>query len=188
MLKTSWKVLGFLSFPLLFIFSFRVFRAYIFRSPSFTRKASFPQWHDTHLNFSLNRGNSVPPLSPLFFLPPFPSPPPPRFFHSPLPLFLVIPDPSGLSVAKSSFSPLPSSTSRQSNLIKVHPCSVSVLSVSHQPRLFFYLRTSLRRSPLPPPPPPGLVVTPEIWIILSISLVKCRPMKFDVDRGQYGLC
>lgn len=107
MLKTSWKVLGFLSFPLLFIFSFRVFRAYIFRSPSFTRKASFPQWHDTHLNFSLNRGNSVPPLSPLFFLPPFPSPPPPRFFHSPLPLFLVIPDPSGLSVAKSSFSPLP---------------------------------------------------------------------------------
>lgn len=74
-------------------------------------------------------------------------PPIPRFFHSSLPLFLVISDPSGLSVAKSSFSSPSPSISRQSNLIKVYPCSVSALSVSHQPRLFFYLRSSLRRSP-----------------------------------------
>lgn len=135
-------------FLFLFFFSLEeFFELTFFSSPSFTRlsPSSLFQWHDTLLNFSLNRGNSVPPLSPLFFL----SLPPPisRFFHSPLPLFLVISDPSGLSVAKSSFSSPSPSTSRQSNLIKVYPCSVSALSVSHQPRLFFYLRSSLRRSP-----------------------------------------
>lgn len=95
-------------FLFLFFFSLEeFFELTFFSSPSFTRlsPSSLFQWHDTLLNFSLNRGNSVPPLSPLFFLS---LPPPiPRFFHSPLPLFLVISDPSGLSVAKSSFSPHP---------------------------------------------------------------------------------
>lgn len=58
-------------FLFLFFFSLEeFFELTFFSSPSFTRlsPSSLFQWHDTLLNFSLNRGNSVPPLSPLFFL------------------------------------------------------------------------------------------------------------------------
>lgn len=146
----------FLSF---FFFSLEeFFELTFFRSPSFTRfllPFFLFQWHDTLLNFSLNRGNSVPPLSPLFFLTP-----PPLLLLDFFTLLSRCFSLSPIHPASLSRNPLSHSLppllllllpSRQSNLIKVYPCSVSALSVSHQPRLFFYLRSSLRRSLLASP-------------------------------------
>ena len=158
MVKTSWKVLSFFSsFLSFFFFSLEeFFELTFFRSPSFTRlppPSSLFQWHDTLLNFSLNRGNSVPPLSPLFFLTPSP-----LFLLDFFTLLSRCFSLSPIHLASLSRNPLSHSLllllllpSCQSNLIKVYPCSVSALSVSHQPRLFFYLRSSLRRSLLASP-------------------------------------
>ena len=145
----------FLSFFLFFL-SGRVFRAYIFSFPLIHQVSSslLPlsmTRYPLELLFKSRKQCSS--LISIVFSHPFSSTP--RFFHSPLPRCFSL---SPIHPASLSRNPLSHSLllllllpSCQSNLIKVYPCSVSALSVSHQPRLFFYLRSSLRRSLLASP-------------------------------------